>query len=96
MLQLDSVLLSKCEEWIATVVMRQKLKKCVIISRYILTKIKLPIANKNAYISILRRSTGYDQFVSDYIEKRYVKQAEKDANSSAAKYLEYTKVKNPC
>lgn len=45
----------------------------------------------NSYTSFDSKYTSYDQFVSDYIEKRYVKQAEKDANSSAAKYLEYTK-----
>lgn len=45
----------------------------------------------NSYTSFGSKYTSYDQFVSDYIEKRYVKQAEKDANSSAAKYLEYTK-----
>ena len=45
----------------------------------------------NSYTSFDSNYTSYDQFVSDYIEKRYVKQAEKDANSSAAKYLEYTK-----
>lgn len=45
----------------------------------------------NSYTSFDSKYTSYEQFVSDYIEKRYVKQAEKDANSSAAKYLEYTK-----
>lgn len=45
----------------------------------------------NSYTSFDSKYTSYGQFVSDYIEKRYVKQAEKDASSSAAKYLEYTK-----
>ena len=45
----------------------------------------------NSYTSFSPTYTSYDRFIANYIEKRYIKQADKDANSSAAKYLEYTK-----